>query len=179
MARTGPFGKFKSYLTWKGLWLYISGSIPKPTLTDADKFAKWEEVDAQALSMILMNIVPNMQAGLDCSSTQATWDGLSSQYAQPDPITQNLAQTCRCTKCFMEGSMETLPAHIAELQWLREVCRGLGVDVMDAQFAWVITLSNTFMGSCHRHPMRSPRYESSHLASQHQMKQETRAHLQQ
>jgi len=41
----------------------------------------------------------------------------------------------------MEGSMESLPAHIAKLQRLREVCGGLGVDVMDAQFARVITLS--------------------------------------
>src|SRR5882724_9732960 len=38
--------------------------MPKPTAADVDKLAKWEEIDAQALSMILMNIVPNVQAGL-------------------------------------------------------------------------------------------------------------------
>ena len=32
-------------------------------------------------------------------------------------------------------------AHIAELQRLREACRGLGIDVTDAQFSGVITLS--------------------------------------
>ena len=37
--------------------------------------------------------------------------------------------------------METVPTHIAELQRLRETCGGLGVDVTDAQFAGVITLS--------------------------------------
>jgi len=60
---------------------------------------------------------------------------------QADPITQNLAQTHLHTKHFMEGSMESLPAHIAKLQRLREVCGGLGVDVMDAQFSRAITLS--------------------------------------
>jgi len=41
--------------------------MPKPTAANVDKLAKWEEVDAQALSMILMNTVLNVQAGLDCS----------------------------------------------------------------------------------------------------------------
>jgi len=41
----------------------------------------------------------------------------------------------------VEGGTETLPAHIAELQKLREACRGLGVDITDAQFTRVITLS--------------------------------------
>jgi len=41
----------------------------------------------------------------------------------------------------MEDSTETLPAHIAELQKLREACGGLGVDVLDAHFAGVISLS--------------------------------------
>ena len=64
-------------------------------VTDIDK---WEEVNTQALSMILMNIIPNVQAGLDCSSVKAAWDGLSSCYAQIDPIAQNLAQTRHHTK---------------------------------------------------------------------------------
>src|SRR5882724_5860384 len=37
--------------------------------------------------------------------------------------------------------METLPGHIAELQRLREACRGLGINVMDSQFAGIIMLS--------------------------------------
>src|SRR5882724_12014752 len=41
----------------------------------------------------------------------------------------------------MEDSTEILPAHIAELQKLREACGGLGVDVSDAHFAGVISLS--------------------------------------
>jgi len=129
------------YLKGSRLWLYISGTMPKPAVTDIDKLAKWEEVDSQALSMILMNIVPNVQAGLDCSSAKATWDGLSSRYAQIDPIAQNLAQTRLRTKRYTEDSPETLPSHIAELQKLREACGGLGVDVSDAQFAGVISLS--------------------------------------
>jgi len=127
------------YLKGLRLWPYISGSLPKPT--DANKLDKWEEIDAQALSMILMNIVPNVQAGLDCSSAKAAWDGLSGQYAQLDPIAQNLAQTHLRTKHFTEGGGETVPAHIAELQKLREICGGLGADVPDAQFASMITLS--------------------------------------
>jgi len=68
---------------------------------------------------------------------------------KPIPIAQNLAQTCLRTKHFMEGSTETLPAHIAELQRLREACGGLGVDVTDAQLTGVITLfnANTVVGS--------------------------------
>ena len=107
------------YLKGSRLWPYISGSIPKPTLADSNKLSKWEEGDAQALSIILINIVPNVQAGLDCSSAQAACEGLSSRYVQADPIVQNLAQTHLCTKCFMEGSTESLPAHIAQLQRLR------------------------------------------------------------
>src|SRR5882672_6025355 len=91
--------------------------------------------------MILMNIVPNVQAGLDCSSAKAAWDGLSSRYAQGDPITQNLVQTRLCTKRYTEDGTETLPAHIAELQKLWEACGPLGVDITDAQFTGVITLS--------------------------------------
>src|SRR5882724_8332461 len=129
------------YLKGSRLWPYISGTKLKPTSSDVEKLEKWEEVVAQALSMILMNIVPNVQARLDCSSAKAAWDRLSSRYAQTDPIAQNLAQTRLHTKNFEEGGAETLPAHISELQRLREVCGGLGVDVSDAQFAGVITLS--------------------------------------
>src|SRR5882672_6254630 len=74
------------YLKGSRLWLYISCVKQRPADTELDKLAKWEEVDAQALSMILMNIVPNVQAGLDCSSTKAAWDGLTSHYTQIYPI---------------------------------------------------------------------------------------------
>jgi len=108
---------------------------------EVDKLAKWEEIDAQALSMILMNIVLNMQAGLDCSSAKAAWDSLTSHYAQVDPIAQNLAQNQLCMKHYVEGGTETLPVHILELQKLREACTGLGMPISDAQFTRVITLS--------------------------------------
>src|SRR5467141_2724715 len=111
--------------------------MQRPADTNVEKLAKWEETDAQALSMILMNIVPNVQAGLDCLSTKAAWDGLASQYAQIYPIAQNMAQTRLWTKHYIEGGTETLPTHIAELQKLREACSGLGVDILDAQFARV------------------------------------------
>ena len=65
--------------------------MPKPNITDTEKLNRWEEVDAQALSTILMNIAPNVQAGLDCSSAKTAWDSLVSRYAQADPIAQNLA----------------------------------------------------------------------------------------
>src|SRR5882672_7231983 len=97
------------YLKGSRLWPYISGTVPKPTTTDVDKLVKWEEIDAQALSVILMNIAPNVQAGLDCSSARAAWDGLSSRYAQVDPIAQNLAQTRLRTKWYTEDNTETLP----------------------------------------------------------------------
>src|SRR5882672_1957317 len=129
------------YLKGSRLLPYISGTMQRPADTEVDKLAKWEETDAQALSMILMNIIPNVQAGLDCSSAKAAWDGLTSHYAQVDPIAQNLAQTRLRTKHYVEGGTETLPAHISELQKLREACAGLGMPVSDAQFAGVITLS--------------------------------------
>jgi len=44
-------------------------------------------------------------------------------------------------KHYVEGGTETFPTHISELQKLREMCRGLGVPISDAQFAGVITLS--------------------------------------
>jgi len=75
------------------LWPYISGIFPKPDATEVDKLAKWEEIDAQALSTILKNIMPNIQVGLDCSSSKTAWDRLLSRYMQADLIVQNLAQT--------------------------------------------------------------------------------------
>jgi len=63
--------------------------MPKPAAADVDNLAKWEEVNAQALSMILMNIVLNMQAGPNGSSVKAAWDGLMGCYTQVDPIAQN------------------------------------------------------------------------------------------
>ena len=121
------------YLKGSKLWPYIDRTILKPDTAKIDKLIKWEEADAQALSTILMNIAPNVQAGLDCSSVKAAWDGLLSCYMQADPIAQNLAQTRLHAKRYVEGAMETLPSHIAELQRLREACGGLGVDVTDPQ----------------------------------------------
>src|SRR5882724_4023025 len=136
------FWKTRIVLYLKGLrlWPYISGVMQRPADMEVEKLAKWEEFDTQALSMILMNIVPNVQAGLDCSSAKVAWDGLTSHYAQVDPIAQNLAQTRLRMKHFVEGGTETLPAHISELQKLREACARLGMPVSDAQFAGVITL---------------------------------------
>jgi len=57
------------------LWPYISGTIPKPGITDTEKLTRWEDVDAQA---ILMNITPKVQAGLDFSSAKTAWDSLVS-----------------------------------------------------------------------------------------------------
>ena len=56
------------------MWPYMSGTIPKPGNADTEKLAKWEELNAQALSTILMNVTPNVQAGLDCSSAKTIWD---------------------------------------------------------------------------------------------------------
>src|SRR3979490_1551370 len=95
------------YLKGLKLWPYVSGTVLRLATTDIDKLAKWEEVDTQALSTILMNIAPNIQAGLNCSSAKAAWDGLLGRYAQANPITQNLAQTCLCAKHYIEGGTET------------------------------------------------------------------------
>jgi len=81
------------YLKGSRLWPYASGTIPRHRDTETEKLIRWEELDAQALMTILMNITLNVQAGLDCSSAKATWDRLTSHYAQIDPIMQNLAQT--------------------------------------------------------------------------------------
>src|SRR5467141_1249423 len=74
------------YLKGSKLCPYVSGTTLKPADVEIDKQMKWEEVDAQALSNILMNITPNVQAGLDCSSAKAAWDELLNRYAQADPI---------------------------------------------------------------------------------------------
>ena len=129
------------YLKGSKMWPYVSGTIPKPGNADTEKLARWEELDTQALSTILMNMTPNVQAGLDCSSAKTIWDGLLSWFTQADPIAQNLAQTCLRTKHFIKGGTETLPVHIGELQRLHETCGGLRVEITDAQFTGVITLS--------------------------------------
>jgi len=61
-----------NYTLLKGskLWPYISGTFLKPNVAEMDKLTKWEEVDVQTLSTILMNITPNIQAGIDCSSSK-------------------------------------------------------------------------------------------------------------
>ena len=79
------------YLKGSKLWPYISGTTPRPGATETDKLIRWEEINAQALSTILLNIAPNVQDRLDCSSAKTAWDGLVSRYAQADPIAQNLA----------------------------------------------------------------------------------------
>jgi len=71
-------GQIIPYLKGSKLWPYISGTFPKPDVAEVDKYNKWEEVDAQALSTILMNIALNVQARLDCSSSKAAWDRLLS-----------------------------------------------------------------------------------------------------
>jgi hypothetical protein len=129
------------YLKGMKLWPYVTGTAAKPMSTKPENLEVWEQSDAQALTLILMNITPSVQAGLDCTSAKAMWDGLLSRYAQTDPIAQNLAQSRLRAKHFEEGGQETLPAHIAELQRLREACGGLGVAVSEAQFAGVIMLS--------------------------------------
>ena len=91
-----------------------------PAETDVDVLATWEDIDSQVLSMILMSIVPNVQAGLNCDSSKAAWDSLLSRYAQANPIMQNVAENCLFLKKFIEGGLETLPTHLAKLQWLRE-----------------------------------------------------------
>src|SRR5882724_8622654 len=103
-----------TYLKGSRLWPYISGAMQRPADMEVDKLAKWEEINAQALSMILMNIVLNVQAGLDCSSAKAAWDSLTSHYVQVNPIAQNLAQNQLCMKHYVEGGTETLPVHILE-----------------------------------------------------------------
>ena len=66
------------YLKGSKLWPYISRTILKPGITATEKLFRWEEVDAQALSTTLMNITPNVQAGLDCVSAKTAWDSLVS-----------------------------------------------------------------------------------------------------
>src|SRR5882724_1302458 len=129
------------YLRGSRLWPYISGMVPRHRDIKTEKVIRWEEIDAQALSTILMNITPNVQAGFDCSSAKMAWDGLVSRYAQANPIAQNLAHARLHAKRFTEGNMEMLPGHIAELQRLREACGGLGVNVTDSQFMGIIMLS--------------------------------------
>jgi len=88
-----------------------SGTVPRHSDTKTEKLIKWEEVDAQALTTILMNIIPNVQAGLDCSSSKAAWDGLSSRYAQADPIAQNLAQHVFAQNISWKGAQKLASAH--------------------------------------------------------------------
>src|SRR5882724_4857059 len=56
------------YLKGSRLWPYISGMVPRHRDTKTKKVIRWEEIDTQALTTILMNITPNVQASLDCVS---------------------------------------------------------------------------------------------------------------
>jgi len=58
------------YLKGSKLWPYIAGTIPRHGPSKTNKLIRWEEVDAQALSTILMNNAPNVQARLNCSSVK-------------------------------------------------------------------------------------------------------------
>jgi len=109
------------YLKGSRLWPYISGSIPKPTLVDSNKLANGKKVRHKLLSMILMNIVQMCKQAWTVHLHKPLGRSVKLICASR-PIMQNLAQTCLYTKHFMEGSMESLPAHIAKLQRLREVC---------------------------------------------------------
>src|SRR5882724_4517495 len=79
------------YLKGSRLWPYVSGTMPRPRATETNKLIRWEEVDTQALSTILMNIAPNAKVGFVFSSVKTAWHSLVSRYAKPDPITQILA----------------------------------------------------------------------------------------
>ena len=41
------------YLKGSKLWPYVSGTLNRPHDTETEKLARWEEIDAQALSTIL------------------------------------------------------------------------------------------------------------------------------
>jgi len=58
----------------------------------------------QALTIIQINITPNVQVDLDCFSAKTAWDSLVSQYAQTNHIVQNLTHTHLHAKQFIERS---------------------------------------------------------------------------
>jgi len=72
--------------------------------------------------MILMNIVLNVQAAWTAHQ-QSGLDGLTSRYTSGSHSTKPSPTRLR-TKHFVEGGTETLPAHISQLQRLREACAG-------------------------------------------------------
>src|SRR5882724_3769738 len=86
------------YLKGSRLWPYVSRMVPRHGDTKTEKVIRWEEINTQALTTILMNITLNVQASLDCSSVKTAWDSLAGRYDQADPIAHNLAQMCLHTK---------------------------------------------------------------------------------
>jgi len=82
---------------------------------------------------------------------------LSSCYAQLT-LSHKFAQHAFIQKNSSKEGSETLLAHIAELQRLREACGGLGLDITDAQFLGIIlSMKLPSWNPMIRHPRRSPR----------------------
>jgi len=115
-----------------------------------------EEVDAQALTTILMNIV-QMYKPVWIVPLQRLHGWIIKPLITTDPIAQNLAQTTSLHKTFHGRSTETLPAHIAELQAERSLW----------WMAWTLGMLSSLelspcqcqhrRGICRRHPRWNPR----------------------
>jgi len=82
-----PNGPLPEMVKVVAIWIWNSTKTWRHQNQESDQM---EEINAQALTTILMNITLNVQAGLDCSSMKTAWDSLMGRYAQADPIVQNL-----------------------------------------------------------------------------------------
>ena len=168
------------YLKGLKLWPYIDGTILKPDTAEIDKLIKWEEADAQALSTILMNIAPNVQAGLDCSSAKAAWDGLLSRYVQVDPITKPSSDPPTCKALcgrrdgdFTKSYRRTSTTEVS-LQRTWSGCHRPTIRRCNHSLH-----AYPILGSHDRNLGRSARSESHYFTTQHRMESETRTHREQ
>ena len=86
---------------------------------------------------------------------------------------------CKTYTNHLPALLHTNVYSTVELQRLREACGGLDIDVTHAQFSGGHHTLHaiTLMGSCDRHPRRSPRPTYCYITSQHWMEQKARTHV--
>jgi len=116
------------------IWYYT-----KPSITDTEKLNKWEESRRTSSIDYPNDIAPNVQAGLDCTSTKKPGTVWWAVFPA-DPIAQNLTHAHLHAKHFIEGNAETLPGLSRTSKTKRILC-SLGVTITTHSLPGIIMLS--------------------------------------
>lgn len=138
-----------NYDTWKihmrailiknDVWEYVSGSSPKPQLSDS-KYADWLKMDRKAESDILLAVSPSELAALDgLESSKAIWDKLKSMYQSSGPARKaSLLKRLVLTRMQEE---DDLKKHIADFFDAVKKLREIGLIVIDELLAILLLYS--------------------------------------